>query len=71
MALCVAIAFVLLLFVKVKLTDYNTKNVKQQLKQIVSVSQRHLVLFQNFTAKGLRLAHSFLSCLNMPWISLV
>ncbi|REA95310.1 MFS transporter, partial [Staphylococcus pseudintermedius] len=56
MAICVAIAFVLYYFVKVKLTDYNTKNVKQQLKQIVSVSQRHLVLFPGILLKGIAIS---------------
>lgn len=56
MALCVAIAFVLYYFVKVKLTDYNTKNVKQQLKQIVSVSQRHLVLFPGILLQGIAIS---------------
>ncbi|MBA8772256.1 MULTISPECIES: lipoteichoic acid biosynthesis MFS flippase LtaA [Staphylococcus] len=56
MSLCVAIAFVLYWFVKVKLTDYNTKNVKQQLRQIVSVSKRHLILFPGILLQGLAIS---------------
>ncbi|MFO3702726.1 MFS transporter [Staphylococcus felis] len=56
MALCIAVALVLYCFVKVKLTDYNTKNVKQQLKQIVSVTQRHLILFPGILIQGIAIS---------------
>ena len=45
MALVVLIAWVLYYFVNINLTNYNTKPVKAQLKQIVDVTQRHLILF--------------------------
>ncbi|WP_198618039.1 lipoteichoic acid biosynthesis MFS flippase LtaA [Staphylococcus canis] len=56
MALCIAIALILYFFVKVRLTDYNTKNVKQQLKQIVSVTKRHLILFPGILLQGIAIS---------------
>ena len=45
MSLVVVIAWVLYYFVDIKLTNYNTKPVSEQLGQIVDVMKRHLVLF--------------------------
>ncbi|PNZ37975.1 lipoteichoic acid biosynthesis MFS flippase LtaA [Staphylococcus lutrae] len=56
MSLCVAVAFILYYFVKVKLTDYHTKSVKQQLQQIVSVSRRHFVLFPGILFQGIAIS---------------
>lgn len=56
MALCVGIAFVLYFFVKIKLTSYNTKSVRQQLTQIVSVTRRHLILFPGILIQGIAIS---------------
>ncbi|MGV3043410.1 lipoteichoic acid biosynthesis MFS flippase LtaA [Staphylococcus rostri] len=56
MPLIVAVAFILYFFVKVQLTDYHTKNVRQQLKQIVSVSRRHLILFPGILLQGIAIS---------------
>lgn len=45
MSLVVLIAWILYYFVDVKLTNYNTRPVKAQLRQIVDVTKRHLLLF--------------------------
>src|SRR5699024_11493038 len=39
MALCVLVAWVLFYFVKVQLTDYESKSVKKQLTEIVDVTK--------------------------------
>ncbi len=44
MSLVVLIAWILYYFVDVKLTNYNTRPVKAQLRQIVDVTKRHLLL---------------------------
>ncbi|RIN93243.1 MFS transporter, partial [Mammaliicoccus sciuri] len=56
MTACVALAFLLYMFVKVSLTAYNPKNIKQQLKQIVSVSKRHLILFPGILIQGIAIS---------------
>lgn len=56
MTLCVAIAFLLYMFVKVTLTAYHPKNVKQQIRQIVSVSKRHLILFPGILIQGIAIS---------------
>ncbi|MCS4486639.1 lipoteichoic acid biosynthesis MFS flippase LtaA [Staphylococcus americanisciuri] len=56
MPLIVAVAFILYFFVKVQLTDYHTKNIRQQLKQIVSVTQRHLLLFPGILLQGIAIS---------------
>ncbi|AVQ34611.1 MFS transporter [Staphylococcus muscae] len=56
MPLIVAIAFVLYFFVKVRLTDYHTKNVREQFKQIVSVSRRHIILFPGILLQGIAIS---------------
>ncbi|QLK85660.1 lipoteichoic acid biosynthesis MFS flippase LtaA [Staphylococcus sp. 17KM0847] len=56
MPLFVALAFIFYFFVKVRLTDYQTKNVRQQLRQIVSVSKRHLVLFPGILLQGIAIS---------------
>jgi hypothetical protein len=43
MSLVVIIAWILYYFVDVKLTNYNTKPVKEQLGQIVEVMKRHMI----------------------------
>lgn len=52
MSLVVVIAWVLYYFVDVKLTNYNTKPVSEQLGQIVNVMKRHLVLFPGILLQG-------------------
>lgn len=52
MSLVVVIAWVLYCFVDVKLTNYNTKPVSEQLGQIVNVMKRHLVLFPGILLQG-------------------
>ncbi|MGW9856431.1 MFS family permease [Staphylococcus hominis] len=52
MSLVVIIAWVLYYFVDVKLTNYNTKPVKEQLGQIVDVMKRHMVLFPGILLQG-------------------
>lgn len=52
MSLVVVIALVLYYFVDVKLTNYNTKPVSEQLGQIVNVMKRHLVLFPGILLQG-------------------
>ena len=46
------IAWVLYYFVDIKLTNYNTKPVSEQLGQIVDVMKRHLVLFPGILLQG-------------------
>ena len=64
MSLVVVIAWVLYYFVDIKLTNYNTKPVSEQLGQIVDVMKRHLVLFLVFYYKVL-LFHCYLYYLHM------
>lgn len=52
MSLVVVIAWVLYYFVDVKLTNYNTKPVSEQLGQIVNVMKRHLILFPGILLQG-------------------
>ena len=52
MSLVVLIAWVLYYFVNIQLTNYNTKPVSEQLKQIVDVTKRHLVLFPGILLQG-------------------
>lgn len=52
MSLVVVIAWVLYYFVDIKLTNYNTKPVSEQLGQIVNVIKRHLVLFPGILLQG-------------------
>ena len=52
MALCVLVAWVLFYFVKVQLTDYESKSVKKQLTEIVDVTKRHLLLFPGIFLQG-------------------
>ncbi|MEX6364205.1 MFS transporter [Staphylococcus haemolyticus] len=52
MSLLVVIAWVLYYFVDIKLTNYNTKPVSEQLGQIVDVMKRHLVLFPGILLQG-------------------
>ena len=52
MLLVVVIAWVLYYFVDIKLTNYNTKPVSEQLGQIVNVMKRHLVLFPGILLQG-------------------
>lgn len=52
MSLVVVIAWVLYYFVDIKLTNYNTKPVSEQLVQIVNVMKRHLVLFPGILLQG-------------------
>ena len=52
----VVLAWVLYYFVNINLTNYNTKPVKAQLKQIVDVTQRHLILFPGILLQGAAIA---------------
>lgn len=52
MSLVVVIAWVLYYLVDIKLTNYNTKPVSEQLGQIVDVMKRHLVLFPGILLQG-------------------
>ncbi|OEL03924.1 lipoteichoic acid biosynthesis MFS flippase LtaA [Staphylococcus casei] len=52
MSLVVLIAWLLYYFVKIRLTNYNTRPVKQQLGQIVDVTKRHMVLFPGILLQG-------------------
>ena len=52
MSLVVIIAWILYYFVDVKLTNYNTKPVKEQLGQIVEVMKRHMILFPGILLQG-------------------
>ena len=52
MSLVVVIAWVLYYFFVIKLTNYNTKPVSEQLGQIVDVMKRHLVLFPGILLQG-------------------
>ena len=65
MSLVVVIAWVLYYFVDIKLTNYNTKPVSEQLGQIVDVMKRHLVLFLVFYYKVLLFQHCYLYYLHM------
>ena len=52
MSLVVLIAWILYYFVKIRLTNYNTRPVKQQLGQIVDVTKRHMILFPGILLQG-------------------
>lgn len=52
MSLVVIIAWILYYFVDVKLTNYNTKPVKEQLGQIIEVMKRHMILFPGILLQG-------------------
>lgn len=52
MSLVVIIAWILYYFVDVKLTNYNTKPLKEQLGQIVEVMKRHMILFPGILLQG-------------------
>lgn len=52
MALCVLVAWILFYFVKVQLTNYESKSVKKQLREIVQVTRRHLLLFPGIFLQG-------------------
>lgn len=52
MSLVVIIAWILYYFVNVKLTNYNTRPVKEQVSQIINVMQRHLILFPGILLQG-------------------
>ena len=52
MALFVAIAWILYYFVKITLTNYNTRPVKAQVRQIVDVMKRHILLFPGIVLQG-------------------
>ena len=41
-----------ILFCKIRLTNYNTRPVKQQVGQIVNVTKRHLLLFPGILLQG-------------------
>ena len=56
MSLVVLVAWILYYFVNIKLTNYNTKPVPEQLKQIVDVTKRHLVLFPGILLQGAAIA---------------
>ena len=51
-----AYCLILYYFVNINLTNYNTKPVKAQLKQIVDVTQRHLILFPGILLQGAAIA---------------
>ncbi|WP_323702858.1 lipoteichoic acid biosynthesis MFS flippase LtaA [Mammaliicoccus sp. Dog046] len=52
MALCVLLAWILFYFVKVQLTNYESKSAKKQLTEIVQVTKRHLLLFPGIFLQG-------------------
>ena len=52
MSLMVLIAWVLYYFVKIRLTNYNTKPVAQQLTQIKNVTKKHMLLFPGILLQG-------------------
>lgn len=52
MSFVVLIAWILYYFVKIRLTNYNTRPVKQQVGQIVNVTKRHLLLFPGILLQG-------------------
>lgn len=52
MALCVLIAWRLFYFVKVQLTNYESKSVKKQFKEILEVTKKHLLLFPGIFLQG-------------------
>ncbi|GAA6823985.1 MFS transporter [Staphylococcus lloydii] len=52
MSLVVLIAWVLYYFVKIRLTNYNTRPVSEQLGQIVDVTKKHLILFPGILLQG-------------------
>ena len=65
MSLVVIIAWILYYFVDVKLTNYNTKPVKEQLGQIVEVMKRHMILFPGIFCKVLQYQLCFQYCRRM------
>ncbi|WP_206125374.1 lipoteichoic acid biosynthesis MFS flippase LtaA [Staphylococcus debuckii] len=52
MSLMVLIAWILYYFVKIRLTNYNTRKVGQQLKQIAGVAKKNGVLFPGIILQG-------------------
>lgn len=52
MALVVLLAWIMYYFVKIRLTNYDTRPVKAQLVQIVDVMKRHLILFPGILLQG-------------------
>ncbi|WP_191962481.1 lipoteichoic acid biosynthesis MFS flippase LtaA [Staphylococcus auricularis] len=52
MSLVVLMAWILFYFVKVRLTNYQTKPVREQLSQIVNVTKRHMILFPGILLQG-------------------
>lgn len=52
MSLVVLIAWILYYFVKIRLTNYNTRPVSEQLGQIVDVTKKHLILFPGILLQG-------------------
>lgn len=52
MSLVVLIAWVLYYFVKIRLTNYYTRPVSEQLGQIVDVTKKHLILFPGILLQG-------------------
>ncbi|WP_204172377.1 MFS transporter [Staphylococcus sp. GDY8P72P] len=52
MSLMVLVAWVLYYFVKIRLTNYNTKPVAQQITQIKNVTKKHMLLFPGILLQG-------------------
>jgi MFS family permease len=52
MSLVILIAWILYYFVKIRLTNYNTRPVSEQLGQIVDVTKKHLILFPGILLQG-------------------
>lgn len=52
MSLVVLITWILYYFVKIRLTNYNTRPVSEQLGQIVDVTKKHLILFPGILLQG-------------------
>ncbi|MBF7028863.1 lipoteichoic acid biosynthesis MFS flippase LtaA [Staphylococcus kloosii] len=52
MSLVVLIAWILYYFVKIRLTNYNTRPVSEQLGQIIDVTKKHLILFPGILLQG-------------------
>ncbi|MBF0737292.1 MFS transporter [Staphylococcus arlettae] len=52
MSLMVLVAWILYYFVKIRLTNYNTKPVAQQITQIKNVTKKHMLLFPGILLQG-------------------
>ncbi|MBF7017482.1 lipoteichoic acid biosynthesis MFS flippase LtaA [Staphylococcus durrellii] len=52
MSFVVLIAWILYYFVKIRLTNYNTRPISQQLGQIADVTKKHLILFPGILLQG-------------------